>query len=79
MSRSTLTSYANSMMTEKIFCIDSAYNDGPLIGRPVKRWHPSRALYSSEEENSRSVEPAPVLSPKRTLWYQNQNLGLFEV
>ncbi|GFS89941.1 hypothetical protein NPIL_447391 [Nephila pilipes] len=58
---------------------DSAYNNGPQIGRPAKRRYPSRALYSSEEENSKGVENALILSPKRTLWYQTQSLGLFDV
>ncbi|GFS72992.1 e3 ubiquitin-protein ligase PDZRN3 [Nephila pilipes] len=51
--------------------LDSTYNDRPQIRRPAKRRHPARALDSSEDENSRDIEPAPIPSPKRTLWYQN--------
>ncbi|GFS40344.1 hypothetical protein NPIL_677051 [Nephila pilipes] len=44
------------------------------LRRPAKCRHPTRNLYSSEDENRRGVEPAPIPSPKRALRYQNPSV-----
>ncbi|GFT86136.1 hypothetical protein NPIL_107461 [Nephila pilipes] len=36
------------------FAFHSTYNDGPQIRRSAKRWHPTRALDSSKNENRSS-------------------------
>ncbi|GFT03841.1 hypothetical protein NPIL_310671 [Nephila pilipes] len=43
-----------------------------LVGQ-CRKWirRPARTPDSSKNENSRGVEPAPIPSPKRALWFQN--------